>query len=187
MSHHIDGGKQFQWQYSGEKILFWLHESIISFLFHIFFLGFSFTLFLCVISSLISYFLSLIFWILFFFVWIFLMGYYFFHEFHSSYLIFTTRRIIKNIHSGFFAQHRKELHVKDFKQITSVQNTFIEKVFWYGNIIVNFWDASWIQFRWIKNAREVSEYVARVMDYMDKNGATDDISQFKTRKERYNK
>ena len=87
--------------------------------------------------------------------------------------------------SSLLAQHKKELHIKDFKQVTSNQNTLIERIFWYGTIIVNFGDGSAIYFRWISSASEVSEYIARVMDYMDKNSHTDNIASFKPRKIRY--
>lgn len=177
--------KWFRWQYSGEKILFWFHENLISFFIHISFLAFSLFLFLIIIASLLGYFLYPFLWVLIFWIGISWTLYYFFHEYHSNYLIFTSRRIIKNVSSSLFAQHKKELHIKDFKQVTSTQNSFIERIFWYGNIIVNFGDGSAIHFRWINKASEVSEYIARVMDYMDKNPHTDNIASFKPRKIRH--
>jgi len=177
--------KEFEWQYSDEKLLFKNHENIISFLlrkFHLFivYMILSSLLFIFIIYLLKSYIIASIISILTFFI----LFIYLRRQYTNTWVIITTRRVLKLVRSGLFTQHRKELKLNDIKATTARRN-FIDSIFWYWNIMIQWTDEhSNIYFRWIKWHSDITNYIWRVLDYIKLNWHTDNISKYKSKKER---
>lgn len=180
--------KEFEWQYSWEKILLKSKEHKFSFLLKNIsnFLLFCSILFIIWIINFYSAKISAIYYLLFF-VFLFIL-WYFYIKFRDTNFYITSRRIIKKVRQWIFVEHHKELKLEDIQQINSRTINF----FWS---IMNFWTIEFqgphnkednIYIVWIKRHREIVTYLWRVKDYIDKNGHTDNIATFKTKKERQN-
>lgn len=177
--------KEFEWQYSDEKLLLKKHENLISFIIkksHLFivYIILSTILFFIIKYFLNSYIISIIFSIF----TILILFIYLKRQYSNTWVIITTRRVLKLVRNWLFTQHRKELKLNDIKAITTRRN-FIDSVFWYGNIIIQWTEEhSNIYFKWIKWHTDIANYISRVLDYIKINWHTDDISKYKNKKER---
>jgi hypothetical protein len=178
--------KEFEWQYSDEKLLLKQHESLISFLLkkiHLFvvYIILSFLLFIAISYFLDSYIISTIislFTLLILFI-------YLKRQYSNTWIIITTRRVIKLVRSWILTQHRKELKLTDIKATTARRN-FLDSIFWYWNIMVQWTEEhSNIYFKWIKWYSDITNYIWRILDYIKLNGHTDNLSKYKSKKERY--
>lgn len=178
--------KDFEWQYSDEKLLLKANENIISFLlskYYLFILSFvvSFILILAwqynelYFSSIIIVFL--LFWLLF---------YYLRYMFINTYFIITSRRVLKLVKNGLLTWHKKEIKLLDIQWTTSRKN-FFESILGYWNILVQAVDKDAnIYFKWLSNHSDINNYIWRVIDYIKLNWHTDNISRYRTKKERKN-
>jgi hypothetical protein len=177
--------KDFEWQYSDEKLLLKQHENLIHLLlrkFHLFIVYIILSAILFIIieykfnSYIISFFIS---------IWIFLILFiYLKRQYSNTWIIITTRRVIKLVRSGIFTQHRKELKLTDIKATTSRRN-FFDSIFWYWNIMIQWTEEhSNIYFKWIKGNADIANYLWRVLDYIKLNWHTDNIAKYKTKKSR---
>jgi len=177
--------KEFEWQYSDEKLLFKQHENLISFIlrkFHLFivYLILSAILFISTKYFLDSYFISTIVLIIIFFI----LFIYLKRQYSNTWIIITTRRVLKLVRSGIFTQHRKELKLTDIKATTTRRN-FFDSIFWYWNIMIQWTEEhSNIYFKWIKWHSDIANYLWRVLDYIKLNWHTDNIARYKTKKDR---
>ncbi len=178
--------KDFPWQYSWEKLLLKRKENLAHFLYYkkyhflIFFI-------LLIILDISLYFL----WIKIFFTIIFsiIITYIFYHHnklmYDNTLIIVTTRRVIKKVRNGIFRSHEKELLLSDIRQITTTKNNFLESIFSCWNIMFQWAEAKWnLYFKWISDNKDIWNYVTRILDYMKLNWHTDNISRYKSKKER---
>jgi len=177
----------FKWQYSDEKVLFYMKENIINFIFQKFYILISLILFSSIISGAVFY----IYWYIFFSIIIilllFFIIYYYYIIYRDTNLIFTTRRIIKDVRTWLFSKHRKELKILDIKSSTSNKNGIIQTILMIWNIKIEWTEnKSSIHFRWIKEYSQVSNYIWRVIDYIKLNWHTDNIARYQDKKYRKN-
>ncbi len=180
--------KEFEWQYSWEKILFKKKENIISFIFSKFWIIFSFIVFTIILFWVLYYlnYVFLAFFVIIFTI-IFIIWYYYF-LYKDSFLVFTSRRVIKQIRNWLFFKHRKELKILDIKSSMSNKKWFLQTILRIGNIKIEWTDDNWIiYFSGISDYEDLSNYIWRVIDYIKLNWHTDNISRYRTKKERKNK
>lgn len=177
--------KDFEWQYSDEKLLLKQHENLIHFIFrksHLFivYLILSIILFIVIEYFLYSYIISTIVSI----ITILILFVYLKRQYSNTWLIITTRRVLKLVRNGIFTQHRKELKLTDVKASTARRN-FFDSIFWYWNIMIQWTDEhSNIYFRWVKWYADITNYLWRVLDYIKLNWHTDNIARYVVKKER---
>ncbi len=177
--------KSFEWQYSDEKLLLKKHENIISFMLdkvHLFFVY-------LVLSSLIwvwSYFLhyiiivSITIWLIIFSLLLF----YLYILYKNTWLIITTRRVLELTQNWLFQKHKKELKLNDIKA-TDTKKWIIWTLFWFWNLTIKWTEESAnIYFKWINESKEIVNYLWRVIDYIKLNWHTDNISRYRSKKER---
>lgn len=174
--------KEFKWQYSDEKILFRIKENLVSFIFLKFWFIFSFII-LIVIVSLILFYLNFKFlWISLIIVSVIFIFVYYWFLYKDSFLIFTTRRIIKQIRNWVFFKHRKELKIMDIKSTLSNKKGFLQTLLRIWNIKIEWTEKEWnIYFSWIKEYSEISNYIGRVIDYIKLNWHTDNIARYQNK------
>lgn len=178
--------KDFEGQYSDEKLLYKRHENIVSFIINKFYLFVVYIILswmiyfwveyytdsekLAIVSS-IAVFISLLMYLR--------------NQYLNTWVIITSRRVLKLVRNWFFIQHRRELKLGDIKATLS-RRTFIESILWYWNIEFQWTDDhANIYFRWVRWHANVVNYVWRVIDYIKINWHTDNISTYKDKKERY--
>jgi len=179
--------KEFKWQYSWEKVLFRVKENIISFIFSKFWIIFSFIVFVIIISSLLYYFDYKLYSIILIIISIILIIFYYWFLYKDSFLLFTTRRVIKQIRNWIFFRHRKELKIMDIKSSMSNKKWFLQTILRIWNLKIEWTDDNWvIYFYWVNNYEDLSNYIWRVIDYIKLNGHTDNIAKYKTKKQRQN-
>ena len=177
--------KDFEWQYSDEKLLLKQHENLISFLLrksHLFivYIILSSILFISLKYFLDSYIISSIISILI----LVILFIYLKRQYSNTWIIITTRRVLKLVRSGIFTQHRKELKLNDIKATTTRRN-FYDSIFWYWNIMIQWTEEhSNIYFKGIKWHSDIANYLWRVLDYIKLNWHTDNIARYKTKKAR---
>jgi len=177
--------KDFEWQYSDEKLLLKKHESLISFLLrksHLFivYIILSSILFVAIKYFLDSYLMATIISI----VTLLILFIFLKRQYSNTWIIITTRRVLKLVRNGIFTQHRKELKLSDIKATSSRRNV-IDSIFWYGTIMVQWTEEhSNIYFKWIKWHTDIANYIWRVLDYIKLNGHTDNIARYKVKKDR---
>jgi hypothetical protein len=103
----------------------------------------------------------------------------------NTLIIVTTRRVIKKVRNWLFRSHEKELLLWDIRQITTTKNNFIESIFHCWNIMFQWAEAKWnLYFKGITDNKDIWNYVTRILDYMKLNWHTDNISKYKTKKQR---
>jgi 4-amino-4-deoxy-L-arabinose transferase-like glycosyltransferase len=96
-----------------------MKENIINFIFTKLYILISFLIFSFILSLIIYYFINNIIAIIIFVILLSLIFLYYYYIFKDSFLIFTTRRVIKQIRTGIFSKHRKELKIMDIKSSLS--------------------------------------------------------------------
>lgn len=176
--------KDFEWQFSGEKLLLKDNENLFSFL--LWKIGvISFVIILPILIFFVSnYIISIISTIILFSLSFFYLRFFY----NNTIFLITSRRIIKIVRTWLFSLHRKELNLLDLKQVTITTSGFIDSIFWYWNILLQWSEAeSSIYMRWINDNKEVWNYVSSIISYIKLNWHTDNISRFRTKKERQNK
>ncbi|MDQ7009189.1 MAG: hypothetical protein Q9M94_02765 [Candidatus Gracilibacteria bacterium] len=176
---------KFSGQYSDEKVLFRIQENKVNFIFTKLYILISFLIFSSILSAILYYFVNYITAIvIFIFLLISIFGYYY-YIFKDSFLIFTTRRIIKQIRTGIFSKHKKELKIMDIKSSLSNKRGFIQTLLRIGNIKVEGSESEGsIYFTGIKEYSQVSNYIGRVIDHIKLKGHTDDIARYQDKKYR---
>jgi len=175
----------FKWQYSDEKVLFYIKENIINFIFQKLYILFSLIIFSVIISGVIYYLSSVIWLIISIFLLIFFIIYYYYLIYRDTNLIFTTRRIIKDVRTWIFSKHRKELKILDIKSSLRNKKGFIQTILRVWNIKIEWTESeSSIYFRWVKEYTEISNYIWRVIDYIKLNWHTDNIARYQDKKYR---
>ena len=106
-------------------------------------------------------------------------------HYRHNMLYITSRRIVRQERYFIFQEHFKELHIPDIKQTVASRQGFIETLFGYGTLTIHGYDdISHILYRGLSHHDEVALYVSRIVEYIRTNGPTDNLSSFKTRKER---
>ena len=177
--------KEFAGQYSDEKILFKVKENTISFVFNKIWIIFSFIILMVIVSAILIYFKYTILVFIIIILTIALISAYYWFLYKDSYLIFSTRRIIKQIRNWLFFRHRKELKILDIKSSMSNKKWFLQTILRIWNIKIEWTEKEWnIYFSWINNYADISNYIGRVIDYIKINWHTDNIARYKTKKER---
>lgn len=178
--------KEFDWQYSWEKILYKKRQNFISFFVSI--LGnLALLISFCVVIGVISFYAKIgnigyvISWIIllvFAIRWVIM--------YRGTYFIITSRRIIKLVREGYIFEHTKELKLLDIQQMNTKTYGILDKIFGYWNL-----EFQWphneednVYFKGMNKPKEILTYVWRIIDYIKENGASDDLSSFKSRKER---
>lgn len=185
MKDNLKNMKDFEWQYSDEKLLLKKHENIISFLIdktHLF----AIYIVLWIILPLLIYlfFKSIIFIVLsiFFILWFLII--YLSILYKNTWLIITTRRVLELTQNWLFQKHKRELKLSDIKA-TSTKKWFIGTLFWFWRVTIKWTEESAnIYFKWINESQEIVNYLWRVIDYIKLNGHTDNISRYKFKKDR---
>ena len=179
--------KQFPWQYSDEKILFKVKENLISFIFSKFWVIFSFIILVSIISAILLYFNYGIIAFVLIIISLFLIIIYYWFLYKDSFLIFTSRRIIKQIRNGIFFRHRKELKIMDIRSSMNNKKGFLQTLLRIWNIKIEWAEKEWnIYFSGIKEYEDISNYIWRVIDYIKLNWHTDNIARYKPKKMRKN-
>jgi len=177
--------KEFKGQYSWEKILFKVKENLLSFIFSRFWIILSFVILITITSIILFYFWYDIYAILLIIISIILIILYYWFLYKDSYLYFTSRRVIKQIRNGIFFRHRKELKIMDIKSSMSNKKWFLQTILRIWNLKIEWTDDKWIiYFSWVKEYEDLSNYIWRVIDYIKLNWHTDNISRYKTKKQR---
>ena len=175
----------FKWQYSDEKVLFYIKENIINFIFKKLYILFSLIIFSAIISGILYYFYWKIVLISSIVILLFIIIYYYYLIYRDTLLIFTTRRLIKNVRTGLFSKHRKELKILDIKSSIATKEWFLQTILMIWNIKVEWTEnKASINFYWIKEHSQVSNYIWRVIDYIKLNWHTDNIARYQDKKYR---
>jgi len=181
----------FKWQYSDEKVLFYLKENIVNFIFKKLYILISLLLFSAVFSAGILYFMWTVSFIVSVIIFIILIFIYYYIIYKNTNFIFTTRRIIKDVRNWLFSKHRKELKIMDIKSSLTNRKGLIQLILRVWNVKIEWTETnSAIYFTWIKEYSNVSNYIWRVIDYIKINWHTDNIARYqdkKYRKENKNK
>lgn len=177
--------KDFEWQYSDEKLLFKKHENLISFILKKFHLFIVYIILSTIAFFAIKYFLkSYIIATIISIITLLTLFIYLKRQYSNTWVIITTRRVLKLVRNWIFTQHRKELKLSDIKATTARRN-FIDSIFWYWNIVIQWTEEhSNIYFKWVNGHADVINYIWRVLDYIKINGHTDNIARYKAKKER---
>lgn len=178
----------FKWKYSDEKTLFKIKENLLFFIFSKLFIIIPLMLFIGIIAWIFYYFINIIASILIPIIGLILIFIYYYLIFIDCFLIFTTRRIIKEIRTGIFAKHRKELKIVDIKSSLTNKNGIIQTVLRIWNIKIEWTENDWaIYFTGIKEYLQISNYIWRVIDYVKLNWHTDNIAMYQNKKIRKEK
>ena len=179
--------KIFKGQYAGERVLYTGHEHTVSFFLHYIF-AFLTILFFSVVGAYIVLGMSdssilagmiLIVPPVFY-------GVHIVHLHHQTYLTITSRRIIKSVRHGFFMTHHRELRFEDVAQIRADRAGSVGYILGYGHVDItsNSFGGSSVYFRGIHRPESIVRYLSRVIDYIRHNGPTDDITPYRTDRER---
>jgi len=179
--------KEFKWQYSWEKVLLKCKEHIVSFILNKIWIVLSFVIFIFLVSFWLVFFgyKILAIFLLFFSIILIIIYYWFLYK--DSFLIFTSRRVIKQIRNWIFWKHKKELKIIDIKSVLSNKKGFIQTILWIWNLKIEWTEKEAnIYFTWIKEYEDIANYIWRVVDYIKLNWHTDNISKYKSRKQRKN-
>ncbi len=175
--------KDFEGQYSDEKLLFKSHEHMFSFLVdktHIFAIYIVLGLVFAVITFLSSgmIFFGLIIFILILFIWLLYLSV----LYRNTWLIITPRRIIKLTQNWLFKKRRRELKLMDIKA-TDARKSVIWTFLWYTELTIKWTesDAS-IYFKGIAWGQDVANYIGRIIDYIKTNGLDEEISRYVPKK-----
>ena len=180
--------KDFEWQYSDEKLLFKSHENMLSFFFdksHVFIVYIVLGLILALV---VNYFtISIILWVIIFIFTLFLYLWYMSVLFKNTWVIITPRRIVELTQNGLFKKHRRELKLTDVKA-TDSKKWVIGTILGYSDLTIKGTeeDAN-IYFKGINGGGDVANYVSRVIDYIKTHGHGDEISRYVPKKIRRNK
>ena len=175
----------FKGQYSDEKVLFYVKENIVNFIFKKIYILISLLIFSSIFSGIIYYFYWKIFFIVSIFLLIFFIIYYYYLIYRDTLLTFTTRRMIKDVRTGLFSKHKKELKILDVKSSMTNKSGFLHTILWIWNIKVEWAETkAAIYFTWIKEHKQISNYIWRVIDYIKLNAHTDNIARYQDKKYR---
>ena len=178
----------FKWKYSDEKTLFLVKENLVYFIFSKLFTIIPILIFTSIVSWILYYFNNLLLSIITTIIVVLLILWYYTLIFKDSFLIFTTRRVIKQIRTSLFSYHRKELKVLDIKSSMHNKKWFIQTILWIWNIKVEWSEKEWnIYFTWIKEHSAISNYIWRVIDYIKIEWHTDNIAMYQNKKIRKEK
>ena len=180
--------KDFEGQYSDEKLLFKSHEHMFSFLIdktHIFAIYIVLWIVLAV-TMFLGTGMILFWWIIFLFV-LFLWLLYLSVLYRNTWLIITPRRIIKLTQNWLFKKRRRELKLMDIKA-TDAKKSVIWTFLWYTELTIKWTesDAS-VYFKWIAWGQDVANYIGRIIDYIKTNGHEEEISRYVPKKVRRSK
>jgi len=159
--------KDFNWQYSDEKLLLKKHESLLSFLISKWYLFIFLSIFCTVLFLIIKYILqSSILAIILPVIIVICFIWYLRLLFTNTWIIITTRRVIKFVRNWLFNEHKKELKLIDIKA-TTINRNFIDTLFGYWNITIQWTEKnSDIYFKWIVSYSDISNYIWRVLDFI---------------------
>lgn len=180
--------KAFAWQQNWEKILYISREYFLSFFFSkiqditISILIFSLWLGIWIsIEQNIIVIISILF--LLFVVLRYLIMYL------KTKFYITSRRVVKLVRNGLITEHKKEKKLEDIKQLRADKKSLTQKLlnYWTLEIESTYEDKSNIYFKWVKLVWEVSDYIWVITSYIKENWKTDDLSSFKSRKDRKRK
>ena len=175
--------KDFDWQYSDEKLLFKSHEHLFSFLVdktHIFAVYAVLWLVLSVAVSLLSG--MILFWWLTFLVVAFLWLLYLTVLYRNTWLIITPRRLVKLTQNGLFKKRRRELKLMDIKA-TDAKKSVIGTFLWYTELTIKWTESDTsIYFKGIAWGQDIANYIWRIIDYIKTNGHEDEISRYVPKK-----
>lgn len=176
----------FKWQHSNEKILLKRHEHFLSILLRnvnnlllvlFFSLIIAYIYYLIQKSTLIPVLIIITPFIITLF---FIVKFY-----NETYIIFTDKRILKSVRNGLFSSHSKELTNDNIKQVTTANNWILWRLFNYWNIEVRWYDEiDTIYFKAIKENKDISIYVSRVISYIKENWTNDEIKRYISKKKR---
>lgn len=189
--------KKFEWQHSDETLLYYTRENLMSFL-----IGHLKDF--CFVMALILVFLLI--WVstfwkeqIFVYVWAFIIFLPFFWYYSKKYkdweFYVTNKRVIKYMRSGIFSKHEKIYDINDIKQVRWDTIGLWSIIFKYGTINMdaflsaNLWektDTPGTYFRGIKNYKDVVMYFSRVIDFIQKNPETKEITPYIPKKLRKN-
>lgn len=177
--------KDFEGQYSDEKLLFKSHENMLSFFFdksHVFVVYI--VLWGIVAGASIYITTSIILGILAFIFICFLYTAYMSVLFRNTWIIITPRRVIELTQNGLLKKHRRELKLMDIKA-TSAKRWVIGTIFWFSELTIKWTeeDAN-IYFKGIKWWSDIANYVSRIIDYIKTNGHEQEISRYVPKKQR---
>lgn len=177
--------KDFKWQYSDEKVLFKTKENLVNFILSKIWLIFAFILITSLISLILYYFEYKIASIILFLIILISIILYNLFIYKNTFFLFTTRRIIKQIRTSLFSSHRKELKIMDIKSSLAHKKWFFQALLWVWNIKIEWTEKEWsIYFTWIKEHKEIANYIWRVIDYIKLNWHSDNISRYQNKKTR---
>lgn len=175
----------FKWKYSDEKTLFKIKENLIFFIFSKLVIVIPIILFSSILSLFLFYFVNLFLAISAIIIVIILIFLYYYLIYKDSFIIFTTRRMIKEIRTGIFSKHRKELKIVDIKSSLANKTGFIQAILRIWNIKIEWTENnSAIYFNWIKEYDNISNYIWRVIDYIKLKWHTDNIAMYQNKVKR---
>lgn len=178
--------KKFEWQYSDEKLLLKKHENIISFISNKFYI-LVVNIILWLIIWWVSFYFLKSFLILFIIVLLFTIFWIFYLRliYKDTWIIITSRRVLKLVRTWFFSNHKKELKLADIKATLASRKWILWVIFGYWNITIQWTEEhSNIYFKWMNDYSDITNYIWRIQDYIKLNWHTDNLSSFKTKKER---
>lgn len=175
--------KEFAGQQSWEKVLFKRREYFLSFFTRIivdFSISIAFLILWWVFSAygILPIYVPIIIVILIIARWILM--------YYKTVFYITSRRVIKIVRNWIITEHKKEKKLEDIKQIRSDKKSLLEKIFNYWTLeIESTYDHKQnLYFKWLKLVWEVEDYLWVISSYIKENWKTDDLSSFKSRKER---
>lgn len=177
--------KDFEWQYSDEKLLFKSHEHMFSFLIDKTHVLVVYLVLGVVLSIALSYATSMVFlWGIIFLVVLLLWFWYLSILYKNTWLIITPRRLIKLTQNWLFKKRRRELKLMDIKA-TDAKKSVIGTFLWYTELTIKWTesDAS-IYFKGIAWGQDIANYIWRVIDYIKTHGSSDEISRYVPKKQR---
>ena len=175
--------KDFEGQYSDEKLLFKSHEHMFSFLVdktHIFAIYIVLWLVVSVIMFLST--TMIVLWWGAFLVILFLWLLYLSVLYKNTWLIITPRRLVKLTQNGLFKKRRRELKLMDIKA-TDAKKSVLWTFLGYSELTIKWTesDAS-IYFKGIRGGQDIANYIGRVIDYIKLNGHDDEIARYVPKK-----
>lgn len=174
--------KTFEWQYRDEKILLRTKPHF----FHIFIekLPIFSVYFWLFILFLIIWIFYQIFFIIIWIIFLAIFFLYFSNIYKNTYYTFTSRRCIFFIKKTIIKRKYNEIHMVDLRTAVPKNAWFFGMIFWFWNLILTDKDDKKIIYTWIKEHKYIARYLSRIIDYIKINWHTDDLSIYKTRKER---
>jgi len=129
--------KDFEWQYSDEKLLFKSHEHMFSFLIDKTHVLVVYLVLGVVLSIALSYATSMVFlWGIIFLVVLLLWFWYLSILYKNTWLIITPRRLIKLTQNWLFKKRRRELKLMDIKA-TDAKKSVIGTFLWYTELTID--------------------------------------------------